>query len=318
VSPKSSLERAVSLGGAVAGAPLRLVGDLTEPARRDMARSVRRAVGVTAEPGPIALDPASAYLAPGSVARLVHGDLPSMLIGGLSALMLQMLHPLAMAGVAEHSGYREDPFGRLRRTAEFVSATTFGTVSQAEEAIAQVLRVHKRVKGTAPDGRAYSADDPELVTFIHVAEMSSFLESGRRFGPHPLSPEQCDAYYAEVAPVAMSLGAEWVPRSHLEVEGYFGRIRPELYAGAQALQARDWLRRGVATRPEERAVYAVLLAAGVSILPPWARRELKLSAPSSLDLLLDTTTVIPLTRAVSATMRWLTSGSQTAPASADR
>jgi uncharacterized protein (DUF2236 family) len=78
------------------------------------------------------------------------------------------------------------------------------------------------------------------------------------------------------------------------------------------------LRRGVATRPEERAVYAVLLAAGVSILPPWARRELKLSAPSSLDLLLDTTTVIPLTRAVSATMRWLTSGSQTAPAAADR
>ena len=116
----------------------------------------------------------------------------------------------------------------------------------------------------------------------------------------------------------MSLGAEWVPRSHLEVEGYFGRIRAELFAGPQALQARDWLRRGVATRPEERAVYAVLLAAGVSILPPWARRELKLSAPSSLDLLLDTTTVIPLTRAVSATMRWLTSGSQTAPASADR
>jgi len=148
--------------------------------------------------------------------------------------------------------------------------------------------------------------------------MSSFLESGRRFGPHPLSPDQCDQYYAEVAPVAISLGAEWVPRSHLEVEDYFGRIRPELYAGPQALQARDWLRRGVATRPEERAVYAVLLAAGVSILPPWARRELKLSAPSSLDLLLDTTTVIPLTRAVSATMRWLTSGSQTAPASADR
>jgi uncharacterized protein (DUF2236 family) len=294
----------VSLGGAVAGAPLRLVGDLTEPARRDMARNVRRAVGVTAEPGPIALDPASAYLAPGSVARLVHGDLPSMLIGGLSALMLQMLHPLAMAGVAEHSGYREDPFGRLRRTAEFVSATTFGTVSQAEEAIAQVLRVHKRVKGTAPDGRAYSADDPELVTFIHVAEMSSFLASSKRYGAGVLSPAACDRYYAEVAPVAYALGATWVPRSSDEVEAYFLRVRPELNAGPQAHAARDWLVHGVARRPEERAVYALVLAAAVGILPRWARLELGLTLASPVDLLVDTAAVTPVMRVLSAALRW--------------
>jgi uncharacterized protein (DUF2236 family) len=310
------VQLASALGRVASAVPMRLVDGLTTPVRASFTNDLRKSIGGTSKPPPRCLDPEVSFLPPDGVARLVHSDLPSMLIGGISALLLQALHPLAMAGVAEHSNYQSDPLGRLHRTAAFVGTTTFGTVGDAEKAIAQVQRVHRRVNGVAPDGRAYSAADPELVTFIHVAEMSSFLESARRFGPHPLSPDQCDQYYAEVAPVAMSLGAEWVPRSHLEVESYFGWIRPELYAGTQALEARDWLRGGVATRPEERAVYAVLLAAGVSVLPPWARRELKLSAPASLDLLLDTTTVIPLTRALAASMRWLVSGSQTAHASA--
>ena len=188
-----------------------------------------------------------------------------------------MLHPLAMAGVAEHSGYREDPLGRLRRTASFVAATTFGTTAEAEAAIAQVHRVHRRVKGTAPDGRPYSAADPELVTFIHVAEVSSFLAASRRYGPRPLTPEQCDRYYEEVAPVALALGATWAPRSVAEVESYLLRVRPDLYAGPQAVAARDWLVRGVARRPAERAVYSLVLAAAVGVLPGWARRELGLS-----------------------------------------
>jgi uncharacterized protein (DUF2236 family) len=299
------MERATALGGAVAALPLRLVGELTAPARQDMARNVRRAIGITEDPAPISMDPEASYLAPDGIARRVHSDLPTMLIGGISALLLQTLHPLAMAGVAEHSNYQADPLGRLRRTAEFVGTTTFGTMSDAEKAIAQVLRVHRRVKGTAPDGRPYSAGDPELVTFIHVAEVSSFLQSARRFGPGSLTRAQCDEYYDEVAPVAVALGATWVPRSTDEVESYFHRIRPELYAGPQARQARDWLRNGVAERPEERAVYALLLSAAIGVLPRWARRELGLSAPASLDLLLDTVAVIPLTRALSAGVRWV-------------
>jgi uncharacterized protein (DUF2236 family) len=277
---------------------------MAEPARRDMARSVRRAVGISAEPPPIALDPSSAYLAPGSLARRVHGDLPSMLVGGLGALMLQMLHPLAMAGMAEHSSYREDPIGRLRRTADFVSATTFGTVGEAEAAIAQVLRVHGRVKGTAPDGRAYRASDPELVTFIHVAEVSSFLAASRRYGTTVLGPAECDRYYAEVAPVGYALGATWVPRSADEVEAYFLRVRPELNAGPQALAALDWLVHAVARRPDERAVYALMLAAAAGTLPKWARRELGLTLASPVDLLLDIAAVTPLTRGLAAAVRW--------------
>ena len=185
VASLNPVERATALGGTVAAAPLRLVGGLAAPARGDMARNVRRAIGIREERAPIATDPDEAYLPPGGMARRVHADLPAMLIGGVSALLLQTLHPLAMAGVAEHSSYQEDPLGRLRRTASFVGTTTFGTVAEAEAAIAQVHRVHRRVKGIAPDGRPYSADDPELVTFIHVAEVASFLASSQRYGTGP-------------------------------------------------------------------------------------------------------------------------------------
>lgn len=306
MTPRTTVQLATALSGAVAGAPLRLVGGLAAPARDDMARTVRRAIGLGGGgPAPMATDPDESYLPPGGMARAVHSDLPAMLIGGLGALLLQTLHPLAMAGVAEHSNYRDDPLGRLRRTAAFVGTTTFGTVAQAEEAVARVQRVHRRVRGTAPDGRPYSAADPELVTFIHVAEMSSFLASAKRYGPQPLTPEQCDRYYEEVAPLALALGATWAPRSALEVESYLVRLRPELRAGPQAREARDWLLRGVARRPGDRAVYALLLAAAVGTLPGWARRELGLSAVPALDLLVDATAVTPITATLSGALRWM-------------
>jgi uncharacterized protein (DUF2236 family) len=276
-----------------------------EVARRELARTVRRAIGLSAEPPPVTTDPDRAYLPPGAVARRVHADLPSMLIGGMSALFVQCLHPLAMAGVAEHSNYREDPLGRLRRTAAFVAATTYGTVEQAEEAIERVRRVHRRVHGVAPDGRPYSAEDPALVTFVHVAEVSSFLSAARRFGPRAITPDEADRYLDETAAVARALGATWVPRSELEVESYFGRVRPELYAGPQARQARDWLWRGVGRRPAERAASTLIVAASIGVLPPWARRELRLSATPPLDLLVDTVAVTPLTRILSGALRFV-------------
>ena len=100
-----------------------------------------------------------------------------------------------------------------------------------------------------------------------MAEVSSFLASSQRYGSLPLTPEQCDRYYEEVAPVALALGATWAPRSSAEVESYLLRLRPKLYAGPQAREARDWLLRGVARRPGERAVYSLVLAAAVGTLP---------------------------------------------------
>ena len=299
------VERAAALGGSVAAVPLRLVGGLAAPARGGMARNVRRAIGISEERAPIATNPDEAFTPPGGMARKVHADLPAMLIGGVSALLLQALHPLAMAGVAEHSSYQEDPLGRLRRTASFVGTTTFGTVAEAEAAIAQVQRVHRRVRGIAPDGRPYAADDPDLVTFIHVAEVASFLASSQRYGSRPLTPDECDEYYEEVAPVALALGATWAPRSRDEVESFFLRMRPTLYAGPQAKAARDWLLRGVARRPGERAVYSLVLAAAVGVLPGWARRELGLSIAGPLDLLVDTAAVTPLARGLATALRWI-------------
>jgi uncharacterized protein (DUF2236 family) len=301
--PPGAAEAAVR-AASVLTAPLRVpiaAGTrVAGPLRADLRRNIRRSLGVPAEPPPRAERPGEAYLPPGGVARRVHGDLPSMVVGGLAALLLQTLHPLAMAGVADHSSYREDPIGRLRRTAAFVGATTFGTVEQATRAIENVREVHRAVHGRAPDGRRYSANDPELLTWVHVAEVSSFLASAERYGPHRLSPRERDRYYAETAPVARSLGARWVPETADEVEAYFRRVRPELYAGPQALEARDFLLRGVARRPNDRAVYVGIVAAALSVVPRWARAELGIPTPPLVDQLV----VAPAARTFCGALRW--------------
>ena len=283
---------AISLGRRLAATPLalplrlplRALDAAASPVRASIRRDVRRSLGSPVrEVRQPERDPERAFLQPGGVAREVHGDLAPMVIGGLSALLLQTLHPLTMAGVAEHSGYADDPVGRLRRTATFVGVTTFGSADDAKEAIERVRQVHRRVHGVAPDGRPYSAADPDLVTWVHVAEAWSFLRATDRFGERRLSSDDRDAYLAETAPLAQHLGAEWVPRTVDEVDAYFRRMRPQLYAGRQALEARDFLLRGVARRVGDRAAYTVIAAAAVSILPGWARSELRIPRPPLVD-----------------------------------
>lgn len=114
---------------------------------------------------------------PQSAIWQVHGDFTSMLCGGISALLLQMLHPLALAGVWDHSRFREDILGRLRRTSQFISATTFATTPDAERLIAKVQGIHQRIAGVDKDGTPYQASDPALLTWVHVAECSCFMAS---------------------------------------------------------------------------------------------------------------------------------------------
>lgn len=221
---------------------------------------------------------------PGSVTWRVHGDLPSMLVGGVSALLLQTLHPLAMAGVVEHSAYRTDPLGRLQRTAVFVGTTTFGSTPAALRAIDTVRAVHRRVQGRAPDGRWYDASDPDLLTWVHTAEAWSFLRAYRRFGPRPLGPADADRYLREMAVVAAHLGAAGVPTSVDEVRAYFRRVRSELAAGAQALSGAAFIVNvGGQSLPvvamAEQAAQAVLVQAAIDLLPPWAAAMLRLRRP---------------------------------------
>ena len=146
--------------------------------------------------------------------RRVHGD-AAMFVGGLRALLLQSLHPLAMAGVAQHSDYRGDPWGRLQRTSTFLAVTTFGTATDAQRAVDKVRGIHRRVHGQAPDGRAYRADDPHLLQWVHIAEVDSFLRAYQLYGATPLDQDGRDAYVADTARVAAALGVLDPPRTEV-------------------------------------------------------------------------------------------------------
>ncbi len=246
----------------------------------------------------------------GSATWRVHGDLPSMLVGGIAALLLQTLHPLAMAGVAEHSAYRSDPLGRLRRTAQFVAVTTFGSTAAADRAIDRVRAVHRRVRGVAPDGRPYDASDPELLTWVHVSEVHCFLRAYRRFGPAPLGSAEGDRYVAEMASLARRLGASAVPETVAEVGEYFRAVRPELRAGAQALSGAAFIVNvgGRSLPPSTLAaasVRAVLVQAAIGLVPRWAATMLGLRQP----LLAERLAQRAAAEALLGTLRWVTAPS---------
>jgi uncharacterized protein (DUF2236 family) len=238
---------------------------------------------------------------PGSVTWRVHAD-PSMLIGGLAALLLQSLHPLAMAGIAEHSNYREDPLGRLGRTGSFVTGTTYGSTETAERLIKLIKGIHRKVRGTAPDGRPYSASDPGLVGWVHVTEVYSFLRAHQRFVPFPVRGEQADRYYHEMATIAQRLGATDVPRTRPAMRAYFREMRPQLEVGEQALDAVRFLTTpGRDPRnPLLSGAHQVVIQASVTLLPAWAREMLELRHPS----LIDWATVLPATHLLMGTLRF--------------
>ena len=148
--------------------------------------------------------------------RRVHAD-ASMFVGGLRALLLQSLHPLAMAGVAEHSNYRDDPWGRLQRTSTFLAETTFGSAIDAQRAVDRVRGIHRRVHGIAADGRSYTATDPHLLEWVHVAEADSFLRAYQLYGAAPLDQAGRDAYVADMAEIASRLGVPDPPRTERQL-----------------------------------------------------------------------------------------------------
>lgn len=231
--------------------------------------------------------------------RQVHSDC-SMFVGGMAALLLQSLHPLAMAAVADHSGYRSDPWGRLQRTSHFIAATTFGRREDAMAAIASVRAIHEHVTGTAPDGRPYAASDPRLLTWVHVAEVRSFLHAYEVYGERPLAQADRDGYVADMALIAAELGVPDPPRTEAEVSAALGRYRPELAGTPQAREAARFLLREPPLPLVLRPVYAGLAAAAVALLPRWARRELGIP-----DLpLADSAIARPAGHLVVSAIRW--------------
>ncbi len=244
-----------SLGDAIFA---RVAGD-EGPARRER---------IHTSPGPRRFGPDSAIWR-------VHAD-ASMFPGGIRALLLQSLHPLAMAAVDQHSGFRGDPWGRLNRTSAFLAETTFGRIEDADRAIAVVRAVHARIEGVAPDGRPYRASDPRLLLWVHVAEVDSFLRAHDRYGAEPLDDAGRDEYVAQTAVVGRALGAEGVPTTVAELDEVMASFRPELASTPAARRTARFLLVRPPVPLALRGPYSLIAAAGVGLMPRWTRWPLRL------------------------------------------
>ncbi|MFJ8046026.1 oxygenase MpaB family protein [Kitasatospora sp. NPDC096147] len=243
--------------------------------------------------------PGPRWFGPDDPIRTVHAD-ASMFVGGLRALLLQSLHPSAMAAVAGHSGYRSDPWGRLQRTSTFLAVTTFGTADDAQRAVDRVRAVHERIRGTTASGRPYRAADPHLLGWVHAAEVDSFLRAHRLYGATELAPAEYDAYVASTARTARALGVTQPPMNQRELAACLAAYRPELGAGADALAAARFLLLHPPVPLPARPGYGLLAAAAVSLLPDWARVELRLPVVPVVEAAL----VRPAGRAVTGLIRW--------------
>ncbi|KQR10601.1 hypothetical protein ASF78_17635 [Cellulomonas sp. Leaf334] len=244
--------------------------------------------------------PGPRWFGPGAPIRTVHGD-ASMFVGGMRALLLQSLHPAAMAAVAAHSGYRGDPWGRLARTSTFIATTTFATIDDATAMIERVRSVHDRIRGVTPDGIEYVAGDPTLLRWVHVAEVDSFLRSHRVYGQRPLDRAGADEYLAQAARVAVALGAERVPESVAELEKALDEFRPVLAPSAAARDAADFLLHEPPVPRSLRPGYTLLARAAVASMPDWSFDILGLERPGPVGLSAARTAGAVATRSI----RWM-------------
>lgn len=240
----------------------------------------------------------------GSVIRRVHGDVTSMMVGGIAALLTQMLHPKALGGVWDHSDVAADQLGRLRRTARFIAVTTYGHRDSAMAAIAKVKAIHQQVRGTLLDGTEYRATDPWLLSWVHVAGAINFLDSWRRYGEPGMSTSDQDRYFAESGEVAQLLDADPVPRSRASAERLILKFQPELRADDRSREFRDLVLNAPAPSLKEASVQLVLMNAAVDLMPDFARRLHGLSRPALPPI------VRGATLGIASTLRWAFAGEQ--------
>ncbi|MET0308883.1 MAG: oxygenase MpaB family protein [Sphingomonas sp.] len=236
---------------------------------------------------------------PHSVVWRVHGDVTTMMVGGVTALLLQMLHPAVLAGVWDHSSFRGDMIGRLRRTARFIAVTGYSSREDADTAIEKVREVHTRVKGVLPDGTPYAADDPRLLAWVHVTEAIAFLGAWIRYAEPEMSLADQDRYFAEFALIAERLGADPVPRSRAEADRLIAEMRPELVVDARTREVARMVLSQPAPNLAMKPFQTLTFQAAVDLLPDWARRLHGLPAPG---------VAIPAIRAgthgIARTLRW--------------
>ncbi|MGC4886841.1 oxygenase MpaB family protein [Micromonospora sp. DT227] len=222
---------------------------------------------------------------PGSVTWKVHEE-PILIVAGLRSLYLQALHPRAMAGVAQNSNYRADAWGRLVRTSTYVTTTIYGTTAEAEAAGRRLRTLHARMRATDPvTGEEFRVDEPDLLLWVHVTEVESFVSTARRAGL-ALTDDEVDGYYTEQRRAAALVGLDpaGVPGTAAEIEAYYRDVRPELRMTREAAETALFLtappipwklslpaRLGLNLGPP-RWAYLGVAGTALGLLPPWALR----------------------------------------------
>ncbi|MBL1084580.1 DUF2236 domain-containing protein [Streptomyces actinomycinicus] len=245
---------------------------------------------------------------PGSVTWQMHGD-PMMWIAGVRALYLQALHPRAVRGVLQNSDFRRDAWGRLLRTADFVGTTTYGTSEAAERAGARVRKIHGMLWATDPDtGERYGVGEPELLLWVHCAEIDSYVHVMRRSG-YPLTDAQTDRYIAEhrISARLVGLDPENVPASRAELAAYFEKVRPDLAAGPEARTVDDFLLRPPTHPllvPARALVWRRVADLAYAALPPYAHALYGRPAPAPAVVTRRLRATGVLLRGVPARLRW--------------
>jgi len=212
---------------------------------------------------------------PDSVAWRVHANPVALAVGGIAAVILELAEPRVRSGVWDHSIFKTDPLTRMQRTGEATLITTYGPTRAAQARIDMVTRMHQRIAGVTPDGQAYAALDPELMTWVHITAGWGFLNAYHRHVA-PVSPADQDRYYAEGARVGRAFGAVEVPGSAAEVEAWFDRMRPKLVPHPII---DDFLGVVAVTSPiglAGRALQPLVAQASIALLPADLRGSLKL------------------------------------------
>jgi uncharacterized protein (DUF2236 family) len=220
------------------------------------------------------------FFGPASVAWRFSGDL-SALVAGLRALMIQALHPLAMAGVDQHSDWRADPVGRLAATSAYLANITFGERAVAQRAASRVRRIHERVTGVDPEtGQPYAASDPALLLWVHAALVDSNIAAREMFGT-PLPPGDADRYIEEMVVAAQLVGVpvELVPDSQAALSKYLTWMQPQLLCTAAARESMAYLLDPPGLDPEVAEIWQDIREATLISLPGWAREEYGYTAP---------------------------------------
>ncbi|MDZ4364791.1 oxygenase MpaB family protein [Brevundimonas sp.] len=248
-----------------------------------------------------ALRRADALFPTDSIAWRVNGDIVTMMIGGVSGLLLQMLHPAVLAGVWDHSDFRADMHGRLRRTAKFIAVTTYDHASAGRAAIERVRSIHDRLGGVLPDGTAYRVSDPALLAWVHVTEITSFLDAWVRYGDPAMSEADQDAYIAEMARIGLALGADPVPRDRAGGQALIQSMRAGLKADARTKEVAALVMGQKIDGLAETAASKIIMRAGADLLPDWARRMHGLPAAPPA--------VIAGAHAMARTLSWTYDGS---------